>query len=373
MNKKITVLALCAMLFALSYSASAQQPKKVPRIGYLLAGDPTSESARFEAIRLALRELGYIEGQNVAIEYRYAEGKVDRATELAAELMRLKVDIIVVTGGPSGIRAAKNATKTIPIVMGSTPADPVEAGLVDRLARPGGNVTGVTNLSRELGGKRLELLKEAVPKLARVAVLYEPAIPAAVLDVKEALPAAARALGLTIQPWEVRAADDLDRAFAALSKKPPDGLYAPSGPLVRDNGKRIAGFALKSRLPSVYGSREAVNAGGLMYYGADLADIYRRAAYYVDRILKGAKPAELPVEQPTKFELVINLKKWVDDIEKYGLEEVRKVRGWQNHTLKGDLSGQRAIYLNKRWRAVHVIVGGEVEIVKVIEVDPHEY
>ena len=230
MTRKITVLTLCAMLFALCLSAEAQQPKKVPRIGYLSSVDPASESARSEAIRLALRELGYIEGQNIAIEYRYAEGKRDRFPELAAELVRLKVDIIVVAGGATLIRAAKNATKTIPIVMAGAGVDPVEAGLVESLARPGGNVTGVTILTRELGGKRLELLKEAVPKLARVAVLYDPATPASVLEVKEVLPVAARALGLTIQPWEVRAADDFDKVFAALNKQRPDGLYVLSGP-----------------------------------------------------------------------------------------------------------------------------------------------
>ena len=187
--------------------------------------------------------------------------------------------------------------------------DPVEAGLVESLARPGGNVTGLTNLSRELGGKRLELLKEAVPKVARVAVLYDPANPASVREVKEVLPVAARALRLTIQPWEVRDADDFEKVFAALNKQRPDGLYVlGAGALMRANQKRIVGFALKNRLPSVYADREAVEAGGLMSYGADLADSYRRVAYYVDRILKGAKPADLPVEQPTKFELVINLK-----------------------------------------------------------------
>ena len=288
--------------------AQAQQPKKVSRIGYLSAADPAGESTRSEAIRLALREIGYIEGQNIAIEYRYGEGKRDRLPELAAELVRLKVDIIVVAGGDPLIRAAKNATKTIPIVMVGVGIDPVEAGFVESLARPGGNVTGLTNLSRELGGKRLELLKEAVPKLARVAVLYDPALPVSVREVKEVLPVAARALGLTLQPWEVRAADDFEKVFAALSKERPDGLYVPAGPLMTANEKRIVGFALKSRLPSMYGSREAVDAGGLMYYGADLADSYRRVAYFVDRILKGAKPADLPVEQPTKFELVINLK-----------------------------------------------------------------
>ena len=204
MHKKITRLALCALLLALPFPARAQQPKKVPRIGYLSSGNPATESARAEAIRLALRERGYIEGQNIAIEYRYAEGKRDRFPELAAELVRLKVDIIVVAGGDGMILAAKNATKTIPIVMVGEGLDPVEAGVVESLARPGGNVTGVTNLNRELGGKRLELLKEAVPKVARVAVLYDPAIPGTVLEVKEDLPVAARALGLTIQPWEVR-------------------------------------------------------------------------------------------------------------------------------------------------------------------------
>ena len=295
------------MFFALCHPVEAQQPKKVPRIGYL-AGSAATESTRAEGIRVALRELGYIEGQNIAFEYRYAEGKPDRQPELAAEMVRLKVDIIVVTGGTGQTRAAKNATKTIPIVMTGTGSDPVEAGLVESLARPGGNVTGITNLGRELGGKRLELLKEAVTKVARVAVLYEP-VAGSVREVKELLPVAARALGLTIQPWEVRAADGFERVFAAISKWRPDGLFVPAaGPVMTANQKRIVDFALRSRLPSMYSLRLFVDAGGLMYYGADLADSYRRVAYYVDRILKGAKPADLPVEQPTKFELVINLK-----------------------------------------------------------------
>jgi putative ABC transport system substrate-binding protein len=300
-------LLLTVLLFTISL-AEAQQPKKIPRIGYLSAGDPASESPRSEVIRLALRELGYVEGQNIAIEYRYSHGKNDRASELAAELVRLRVDVIVVAGGDPWIRAAKNATKTIPIVMVGVGADPVEAGLVESLARPGGNVTGITNLGPELGGKRLELLKEAVPKLARVAVLYDPASPGTAREMQELLPVAARALGLTVQAWDVRAADGFEKVFAALSKERPDGLYVLAGPLVRANGKRIADFALKSRLPSMYAIRESVDAGGLMYYGADVADSYRRVAYYVDRILKGAKPADLPVEQPTKFEFVINLK-----------------------------------------------------------------
>ena len=295
------------MLLALPFPARAQQPKKVPLIGYLSTYDPATESTRAEAIRVALRERGYIEGQNIANEYRYAEGKLDRLPELAAELVRLKVDIIVVAGGSRLIQAAKNATKTIPIVMVGAGIDPVEAGLVESLARPGGNVTGITNLSGELGGKRLELLKEAVPKLARVAVLYDPAAPNSVREVKELLPVAARALRLTLQPWEVRSADDFDTVFAAMGKQRPDGLYVPASPLMFANEKRIAGLALKSRLPSIYQSREAVEAGGLMYYGADEAGSYRRVAYFVDRILKGAKPADLPVEQPMKFEFVINL------------------------------------------------------------------
>jgi putative ABC transport system substrate-binding protein len=308
MSKKIFYVALSAMLFALCFPAAAQQPKKVPRIGYLSTTDRAGESTRAEGIRLALREFGYIEGQNIAIEYRYAEGKRDRDPDLAAELVRLKVDIIVVTGGGTRVRAAKNATKTIPIVMVGAGIDPVEARLVDSLARPGGNVTGITNLTGELGGKRLELLKEAVPKLARVAVLYASGASSSVRELKEVLPVAARALGLTLQPWEVRNADGFEKVFAALNKQRPDGLSVLGGTLINTNQKRIVSFALKSRLPAIYQRREAVDAGGLMSYGADLADSYRRVAYFVDRILKGAKPADLPVEQPTKFELVINLK-----------------------------------------------------------------
>jgi ABC-type uncharacterized transport system substrate-binding protein len=306
MRKKFISCALGAMFFAFYSSASAQQQKKVPRIGYLSSTNPARDSARFEAIRLALRELGYIEGQNIATEYRYTEGKQDRYPELAAELVRLKVDIIVVAGGAPAIRAAMNATKTIPIVAMGGGADPVEAGVVESLARPGGNVTGITNLGRELAGKRLELFKEAVPKLARVAVLYNPTAPSAV-ELK-GLQSAARALRLSIQPWEVRVADDFEKVFAAQSNERRDGLYVIGSALMRGNEKRTAGLALKTKLPSVYYNRVAVDAGGLMSYGADIVDSYRRVAYFVDRILKGAKPADLPVEQPTKFELVINLK-----------------------------------------------------------------
>ena len=309
MRIKIIAIPLVIMsIFLASAPAEAQRPKKVPRIGYLSPVDPALESARAQAIRLALRERGYIEGQSIAIEYRYAEGKRDRLPELAAELVRLKVDIIVVAGGDGPIRAAKNATKTIPIVMTGTGPDPVEAGFIESLARPGGNVTGLTNLNRELGGKRLELFKEALPKVVRVTVLYEQANRPSVIEVKEVLPVAARALGLTVRSWEIRAADGFDTVFAALNKDRPDGLFVTGGSLMAANRKRIASFALKSRSPSLFTDREAVDAGGLMSYGADAADGYRRVATYVDKILKGAMPADLPVERPTKFELVFNLK-----------------------------------------------------------------
>ncbi len=308
MHKKITRRAFCSMLLALPFPAWAQQPKKIPLVGYLSTYDAATESARAEGIRLALRERGHVEGQNIAVEYLYADGRNDRIPELAVELVRRKVDIIVVAGGTTTIRMVKDVTKTIPIIMVGLGSDPVEAGLIESLARPGGNVTGLTNLGRELGGKRLELLKEAVPKLAHVAVLYNPSFPVSVIDVKEVLPVAARALKLTLQPWEVRAANDFDKVFAALNKQRPDGLYVPAaGPLMRIHGKRIAGYAIKSRLPSTYDNRDAVEAGGLMYYGADQAESYRRVAYFVDRILKGAKPEDLPVEQPMRFEFVINL------------------------------------------------------------------
>jgi putative ABC transport system substrate-binding protein len=309
MKHSIGLLAFFVTLTACGAVAQAEQRKKVSRIGYLSTIDAARDSARAETIRLRLRELGYIEAQNIATEYRYAEGKVDRFSELAAQVVRLKVDIIVVSGGSRLLRAAMNATKTIPIVMMGGGADPVEAGLVDSLARPSGNVTGITTLSTELGGKRLELLKEAVPKLVNVAVLYDPLAQGSVLGEKEVLPITARAMGLTLRAWEVRAADDFDRVFAALNKQRPDGLYvATAGPPMRGNQKRIVSFALKSRLPSMYENREAVDAGGLIFYGADLAETYRRVAIFVDKILKGAKPADLPVEQPMKFELVINLK-----------------------------------------------------------------
>jgi putative ABC transport system substrate-binding protein len=331
MNSIFLVWLLVTVLLATAHPAEAQEPTKVHRIGYLSALELGTESTRTEGIRLALRELGYIDGQNIAIEYRHAKGKIDLVPELTVELVRLKVDIIIVAGGDRWIRAAMNATKTIPIVMAGAGLDPVKAGLIESLARPGGNVTGITNLTAELGGKRLELLKEAVPKVARVAVLHDPTAPGSAFEVKEQLPVAARALGLTVRAWGVQGADGFEKVFAALSKKRPDGLYVfVGGALMRANQKRIVGFALKSRVPSMYSTSEAVDAGGLMSYGADLTDGYRRVAYFVDRILKGAKPADLPVEQPTKFELVINLK----TAKQIGLTIPPKVLARANRLLK---------------------------------------
>jgi putative ABC transport system substrate-binding protein len=268
-------------------------------------GDARGEGL-IEAFRQGLRDLGYLEGKNAVIEYRYAEGKRDRFPDLAAEVVRSKVDIIV-TATEMGVRAAKNATKTIPIVMVHVGIDPVEGGLVESLARPGGNITGLASLGVEMAAKRLELLKETVPTVARVAILYDPGDRGNLLQLKEA-EGAARLLGLTIQSWGVRGADGFERVFAAMSNGHPDGLFVPGGALTFDLEQRIAALTLKSRLPSIFLRREAVDAGGLLSYGPNRAAMYRRAATYVDKILKGARPADLPVEQPTKFELVINLK-----------------------------------------------------------------
>jgi putative ABC transport system substrate-binding protein len=308
MNKPSTP-SILVILLAVAVIAEAQETKKIPLLGYLSSTDRTSDAMRSKPFLAALRELGYVEGQNIAIEYRYAEGKRDQQADLAAELVRLKVDIIVISGGGTVIQAAMNATKTIPILMTGQGGDPVKEGFVTSFARPGGNVTGFTFLTTALGGKRLELLKEAVPKLARVAILYDPNTMGFSHEVREDLPVAARGLKLTVQRWEVRDAVGLDRVFAELTKQRPDGLYAPSaGPLMTANQKRIADFALKNRVPTVWSHKATVEAGGLMYYGTDVRESYQRVAYFVDRILKGAKPADLPVEQPSKFELVINLK-----------------------------------------------------------------
>lgn len=296
------------MLLAIPFPARAQQPKKVHRIGLLRHDRPGDERGASSNVFLQrLRELGWTEGKNIAIEYRWAEGKAERLPGLAADLVRSKVDIIVASAVQAAL-AAKNATKTIPIIMVGVGIDPVEAGLVESLAHPGGNITGLTIFGVETAGKRLELFKEAIPKVKRVAILYDPANPGNLLEVKEVFPIAARPLKLTIQPREVRGTEDFDRVFAALSKERTDGLFVAGGPLMNANEIRIVGFALKSRLPSTYNRSEAVAAGGLMSYTADRVGHYRRAAEYVDKILKGTKPADLPVERPMKFELVVNLK-----------------------------------------------------------------
>jgi putative ABC transport system substrate-binding protein len=308
MKKKIPILTLCAVLFALCFSVDAQQSKKIPRIGFITNYDAVTESIRMEAIGRALREFGYVEGRDIAFEFQQEDSTRDRSAEQADALVRLKVDLILV-GGDLGIIAAMNATKTTPIIMTGRGSDPVKAGFIESLARPGGNVTGLTSLNRELGGKRLELFKEAIPKLTHVAALYDSTLPGTTREIKEDFPVVARALGLTIQPWAIPDANSFEKVFVSLNKQRPNGLYVSlAGTLMRANEKRIAGFALKSRLPSIYDNPSAIGAGGLIYYGADIEDSYRRIAYYIDKILKGVKPADLPVEQPTKFEFMINLK-----------------------------------------------------------------
>ena len=303
MKKNVSCLALGAMLLTLSVNVEAQQPTKIPRIGVMRPGSPRDPLV--EAFRQGLRELGYVEGKNIVIEYRFAEGELARLPELAAELVRLKVDVIVV-GGPTHVRAAKQATQTIPIIMGLS-GDPVRDGFVATLARPGGNVTGLSRLSPELSGKRLELLKETVPKIQRVAVFLNPANPSNVLDFEET-DTAARSMGLKLQSLKVRNVEQLEPAFATAVRDHVDALMPGQDPLLNAQSQRILDFATKNRLPTMYFSNTQVEEGGLMSYAPSDRDLYKRAATYVDKILKGAKPSDLPVEQPTKFELVINLK-----------------------------------------------------------------
>ena len=294
---------------SLRFAFPPRQPTgKVAQIGYLSNALPAVDSSRRQAIRQALRAFGYIEGQNVSTLYRSAEADVSRYPALLAELVNLKVDVIIVAGGSGLIRAAKNATKAIPIVMAGQGLDPVEAGLVESLARPGGNLTGFTDHNTYLGGKRLEQLKNAVSKITRVAVLSQANNPRNMFEFKEVLPASAPTLKLTMLHHEVRDVNDFEQIFAAINKDSPDGLSVLGGPLTNRNQERIAAFAIKSRLPSVFDERAAIDVGGLMFYGADLAESYQRVATFVDKILKGRKPADLPIEQPTKFELAINLK-----------------------------------------------------------------
>ncbi len=296
-------VTLATLILASVHLAEAQQPKKVPRIGVLRVGSPPDPYV--EAFRRALQDLGYVEGKNIAIEYRWADFKYDRLPDLAADLVRLKVDVIVTTTEP-GVRAAKNATTMIPIVMAGI-SDPLGSGLIASLARPGGNITGISNLSLDLGGKRLELLTEAVPGISRVAVLFHPN-ENGFRQVK-ALEDAARTLRVQLQPLEVHPPNpDFAGLFRTATTAHADALLTTASPPIFNNLTRIVELAAKSRLAALYEDRQFVEAGGLMSYGPDRLWGYRRAAYYVDRILKGARPADLPVEQPTKFEFVINLK-----------------------------------------------------------------
>jgi putative tryptophan/tyrosine transport system substrate-binding protein len=300
------VTSLALALLAAPLAAAAQPPAQSYRIGYLGPGSGSTLPEALDAFRQQLRHLGYVEGQNLGIEYRWAADRDDQLPSLAADLVRLKVDVIVVEGHTPAIQAAKQATSTIPIVMGVS-GDPVKTGLVESLARPGGNVTGLSLLTPELAPKRLELLKEAVPTLARVAVLWNAANPVKVLDWHETQ-AAASVLGLQLQSLEVRGSPDFDGAFDAATRDRAEALVVLPDGLINSHRKQIVDFATASRLPGMYPYREFVEAGGLMSYAPSYVDLFRRAAVYVDRILQGAKPADLPVEQPTKFELVLNRK-----------------------------------------------------------------
>jgi putative ABC transport system substrate-binding protein len=298
-------ILVAMMLLAVGVTAQAQQPKKVPRIGFLIGSSPAAIAARIEAFRQGLRDLGYVEGKNIVIEWRYAEGKLDRLPALAAELVRLKIDIIG-TGSPATTRAAKEATVTIPIVMAQD-TDPVANGFVASLARPGGNITGLSTLAPELSGKQLELLKETVPRLSRMAVLGNSTLPGNAQALKE-MELAAGAFKVQLQYVDVLDLKDIETAFRAVSKGRADAVLVLGNPIFLSQRIQITDLAVKSRLPAIYERPEYVDDGGLMTYGVNINELYRRAATYVDKILKGAKPADLPVEQPTKFELLINLK-----------------------------------------------------------------
>jgi putative ABC transport system substrate-binding protein len=312
MRRPLRKTALGSVLFAgallaVAITVHAQQPNKIPRIGYLSgAGDPSNPGPNVEAFQRGLQELGYIEGKNILVEYRYIEGKRDRAPSLVAELVQLKVDVLVSPNLPS-IRAAKQATKTIPIVMVIN-WDPVAEGLIDSLARPGGNITGLSRLTRDLSGKRLELLKEVVPGISRVGVLEDADVPLQIKPFKD-YQAAGRALKIQLQSLEIRGPNpDLEGAFQAAVKSRIRALIATQITVLLPYTEKIADLAIKNRLPLMFETGSSVEAGGLMSYAASDADLFRRAAIYVDKILKGAKPRDLPIEQPTKFELVINLK-----------------------------------------------------------------
>jgi putative ABC transport system substrate-binding protein len=300
MNRTTAAWLITIVILPFVHLAHAQQAKKVARIGLLVPGSQSAFSVRIDAFRQGLRELGYLEGQNIVIEYRYGEGKTERLPELAGELVRLKVDVIV-TASTLSVQAAKKTSGTVPVIFTAV-NDPVGTGLVASFARPGGNVTGMTNLSTELDGKRLELLKETFPKVIRVAYLCNPNSP------KSEMQAAAQALGVQLQTLEVRSANDFNPAFEAVLKARAQAIIISPSPVFITYQKQIVDFAAKNRLPAVYATGDYVIGGGLMSYAHNNLENWRRAATYVDKILKGAKPADLPVEQPTKFELVINLK-----------------------------------------------------------------
>ena len=306
MKKTALSSILVVVVLLAAVTAEAQQSTKIPRIGYLSGGFASSGAPRIDGFRQGLGELGYVEGKNIVIESRHAEGKPDRIPALAAELVRLKVEVIVTGGGRGATRAAKEATKTIPIVMAGD-VDPVGQGAVTSLARPGGNVTGFSTLTPEISGKRLELLKEIVPKLSRVAVLGTSTGPSTARLLKEVEPAAV-ASRVKLQFLDVQSSKDIETAFRAATKGRAEGVLVLTGPVLNAQRQQIADLAAKSRLPAIFPFPEYVEAGGLMSYSANIIDLYWRAATYVDKILKGAKPADLPVEQPQKFEFIINLK-----------------------------------------------------------------
>jgi len=305
MNRRTAIRRLATFFLTTASLAEAQQAARIPRIGILLGASAPFFSARVEAFRQRLRELGYVEGKNIVIEYRYAEGKLERLPDLAAELVRLKVDIIVTTG--SNTLVAKKASPTIPIVF-ALAADPVGDGLVSSLARPGGNITGLSLMAPDLDGKRLELLKEAFPKVAGVAFLWEPGSDTRGNRALIEMEAAAKALRLKLQSLPARSLGDFDSAFARAKKEHAQALITTPGPLVNSAQRQVLDFAAKNRLPAIYAFSEFVEAGGLMSYSPNLADLWRRAADFVDKILKGTKPGDIPVEQPTKFEFIVNLK-----------------------------------------------------------------
>jgi len=304
-NRRRMLLAAAWPALAWAGAVRAQAPAKVRRIGLLSLYSPSVTALWHQAFRLGLRDLGWVDGKNINIEYRYAEDRRDRLPDLAADVVRLKVDLIVASSTPEA-QAARDATREIPIVM-VIPGDPVASGLIESLARPGGNVTGLASMSPQLAGKRLELLKEIVPKLSRVGVLWNPQSEVSKLQWKE-IELPARQLGVELHSLEVRSPDEFDKAFENANRARVGALVLFAAPVITTNLKRIADFAAKSRLPSMFQFSYFADAGGLVAYGPDRNDLYRRAATYVDKILKGAKPADLPVEQPTRFELVINLK-----------------------------------------------------------------